>query len=145
MHMPQVSYSGEPNEHSHNALLHVVFPIVLQGRHLGEVISELNGWPVIHPAIGALPLLIPPLRDHSINGHRRIARGHDGSTTPFMWGSFIPDSMPVYPGAFRMSSLSIQYLKYDMTLFFSYIVTCSFISDRLISVSPVLSNFKTRF
>ena len=74
MHIPQVSDSGEPNEHSLSALTHIAFPIVQQGRHPGEVISELNAWPT-------LPLLT--LR-HAITGHRRIARGHDGSATPFM-------------------------------------------------------------
>ena len=49
MHMPQVSDSGEPNEHSHNALLHVAFPIVQQGRHSRTVISELNTAPMHTP------------------------------------------------------------------------------------------------
>jgi hypothetical protein len=48
MHMPQVSDSGGPNEHPHNALFHVAFPIIQQGRHSRTVISELN---------------IPPWRD----------------------------------------------------------------------------------
>jgi len=50
MHMPQVSDSGEPNEHSHNALLHIAFPIVQQGRHSRKVISELNAAPMHTPA-----------------------------------------------------------------------------------------------
>jgi hypothetical protein len=50
MHMPQVSDSGEPDEHSHNALLHIAFPIVLQGRHSRMVISELNTAPMHTPA-----------------------------------------------------------------------------------------------
>ncbi|MBL7216133.1 MAG: hypothetical protein ISS62_00435, partial [Desulfobacteraceae bacterium] len=49
MHMPQVSDSGEPNEHSHNALLHVAFPIVQQGRRSRTVISELNTTPMHTP------------------------------------------------------------------------------------------------
>jgi len=57
-----------------NAVHRVAFPTVQRGRHPGRVISELNGWP-------ALPLLT--LR-HAITGHRRIARGHDGTATPFM-------------------------------------------------------------
>ena len=32
-----------------------------------------------------------------------MTRGYDGSANPFMWGSFIPYSMPVYPGAFITS------------------------------------------
>ena len=36
-------------------------------------------------------------------GCPRMTRGHDGSATLFMWGSFIPYSMPVYPGAFTTS------------------------------------------
>jgi len=41
IHMPQVSDSGESNEHSHNALLHVAFP---------TVISEVNTAPMHTPA-----------------------------------------------------------------------------------------------
>jgi hypothetical protein len=48
--LSQVSDSGEQNEHSHNALLHVAFPIVLQGRHSRTVISELNTVPMHTPA-----------------------------------------------------------------------------------------------
>ena len=73
--MLRVSDSARPVSVSlYNDIHRVAFPIVRQGRHPGEVISELNGWP-------ALPLLT--LR-HAITGHRRIARGHDGSATPFM-------------------------------------------------------------
>ena len=54
MHMPQVSDSGEPNEHSHNALLRIAFPIVVQGRHSRTVISELNTAP-IHTPTNASP------------------------------------------------------------------------------------------
>jgi len=50
MHMPQVSDSGEPNEHSHIALIHVAFTIVVQGRHSRTVISELNTAPMHTPA-----------------------------------------------------------------------------------------------
>jgi hypothetical protein len=46
MHMPQVSDSGEPNEHSLSALTHIAFPIILQGRHSRTVISELNTAPM---------------------------------------------------------------------------------------------------
>ena len=73
--MLRVSDSARPVSVSlYNDIHRVAFPIVRQGRHPGEVISELNGWPT-------LPLLT--LR-HAITGHRRIARGHDGSATPFM-------------------------------------------------------------
>jgi hypothetical protein len=33
-------------------------------------------------------------------GYPHITRGHNGTASPVMWGSFIPNSMPVYPGAF---------------------------------------------
>ena len=49
MHMPQVSDSGEPNEHSLSALTHIAFPIDLQGRHSQTVISELNTVPMHTP------------------------------------------------------------------------------------------------
>ena len=48
--MPQVSDSGEPNEHSLSALTHIAFPIVLQGRHSRTVISEVNAAPMHTPA-----------------------------------------------------------------------------------------------
>jgi len=47
--MPQVSDSGELNENSHNALTHVAFPTVVQGRHSRKVISELNTAPMHTP------------------------------------------------------------------------------------------------
>jgi hypothetical protein len=59
------------------------------------VISELNGWP-------ALPL--STLR-RILAEYRRMTRGHNGAASPFMWGSFIPYSMPVYPGAFSLTLL----------------------------------------
>ena len=73
--MLRVSDSAGPvGDSLYNAIHRVAFPIVAQGRHPRTVISELNGWPTF-------PLLT--LR-HAITGHRRIARGHDGSATPFM-------------------------------------------------------------
>ena len=73
--MHRVSDSAGPVGNSlHIAAHRVAFPIVQQGRHPKTVISELNGW-------STLALLT--LR-HAITGHRRIARGHDGSATPFM-------------------------------------------------------------
>ena len=78
MHMPQVSDSGEPNEHSHNALLHIAFPHALQGRHSRTVISELN-MPSGN-ALGVLRLCTPLLTlPHAITGRRGIARGRSGS------------------------------------------------------------------
>ncbi len=71
-----VSDSARPVSVSlYNDIHRIAFPIVQQSRHPAEVISELNGWPT-------LPLLIRLWR--TIAGHRRIARGHDGSATPFM-------------------------------------------------------------
>ena len=73
--MLRVSHSARPVSVSlYNDTHRVAFPIAQQGRHPRTVISELNTWP-------ALPLLT--LR-HAITGHQRIARGHDGSATPFM-------------------------------------------------------------
>ena len=37
------------------------------------------------------------------HGCPRMTRGHDGAASPFMWGSCIPYSMPVYPGAFDLT------------------------------------------
>jgi len=34
-----------------------------------------------------------------------MTRGHNGAAPPFMWGSFIPYSMPVYPGVFGVTPL----------------------------------------
>ncbi len=50
MHMPQVSDSGEPNEDSLDALIRLAFPIVVQGGHSREVISELHTAPMHTPA-----------------------------------------------------------------------------------------------
>ena len=38
-------------------------------------------------------------------GCPRMTRGRNGAATPFTWGSFIPYSMPVYPGAFEPSPI----------------------------------------
>ena len=48
--MPQVYDSGEPNEHSLDALIHLAFPLVVQGRHSRPVISELHTAPMHTPA-----------------------------------------------------------------------------------------------
>jgi len=50
-------------------------------------------------------------------GCPRMTRGHDGSATPFMWGSFIPYSMPVYPGAFTTSPYPLYYCLRCLTKF----------------------------
>lgn len=36
-----------------------------------------------------------------------MTRGHNGAASPFMWGAFIPFSMPVYPGAFGPTPLAL--------------------------------------
>jgi hypothetical protein len=60
------------------------------GAPKSSVISELNGWPARTP-VNASPATSPsPAHD---SGPWRLA-------TPSMSGSFIPDSMPVDPGAF---------------------------------------------
>jgi len=40
-------------------------------------------------------LRLPPRDD------MRKTRGQDGVASPFLWGSFVPYNMPVYPGALR--------------------------------------------
>ena len=68
----------------------VAFPLSGQSRHAEGMISELNGWPARTP-VNASPAVLPsPAHD---SGPRWIA-------TPFLCGSFIRYSMPVYPGAF---------------------------------------------
>jgi len=105
MHMPQVSDSGESNKHSHNALIHIAFPIVLQGRHSRRVISELNTAPMHSPA-NASPRHRWSSRHSS--GPEWIAtpysaedltsfENHRGLTSYFI---------PVLTGAFRTSPLS---------------------------------------
>ena len=59
VHMPQVSDSGEPNEHSPSALTHIAFPIVLQHRYSRTVISEPDTVRIEDPDLsGCTPLLI---------------------------------------------------------------------------------------
>jgi hypothetical protein len=45
-----------------------------------------------------------------------MTRGHNGAAPPFMWGSFIPYSMPVYPGAFGPTLLGFWVLLDTMHL-----------------------------
>ncbi|MCJ7829211.1 MAG: hypothetical protein MUP81_05675, partial [Dehalococcoidia bacterium] len=47
-----------------------------------------------------LPLSTLHVRSHD---RPRMTRGHNGAAPPFMWGTFTPCSMPVYPGAFATS------------------------------------------
>ena len=68
--MPQVYDSGEPNEDSLDALIHLAFPIVVQGRHSRTVISELNTAPM-HTPTNASPRHHWPSRHSS--GPERIA------------------------------------------------------------------------
>src|SRR5262245_57820373 len=72
-----------------NAALHVAFPISRQGRHTEVVISELNTWPVCTP-VNASPASLR-MQAHD-SGPRWCA-------TPFLCGSLIRYSLPVYPGA----------------------------------------------
>jgi hypothetical protein len=71
------------------------FPTVVRGRRPEGVISELNGWPT-------LPLSTLHVQSHD---RPRMTRGHNGAAPPFMWETFTPCSMPVYPGAFATSPL----------------------------------------
>src|SRR4030095_15500491 len=68
---------------------HVAFPISKQGRHTEVVISELHTWPVCTP-VNASPASFR-------------TQTHDSAqkwcATPFLCGSLIRYSMPVYPGA----------------------------------------------
>ncbi len=89
--MLRVSDSAGPGHDSPKSLVasRIAFPIVARGRRPGWVISERSGWP-------ALPLSTLHVRPHD---RPRMTRGRDGAAPPFTWGSFIPCSMPVYPGA----------------------------------------------
>src|SRR5262249_48653887 len=81
--------SAAPKAGSRSADLDVAFPLSGQGRHAEVVISELNGWPTGAPG-NASPMTLRPSAYDS--GSRRFAR-------PFLYGSCIRYSMPVYPGA----------------------------------------------
>src|SRR6266849_489060 len=54
-----------------------------------KVISELNGWPACAPVNASPATSRPPAHDS----------GSSWFATPCLYGSFIRDSMPVYPGA----------------------------------------------
>src|SRR5262245_41044910 len=73
-----------------DAALHVAVPVSRQGRHTEVVISELNTWPVCTP-VNASPASLRMLAHDS---------GPRWCPTPFLCGSLIRYSLPVYPGAF---------------------------------------------
>ena len=89
-HMPRVSDSGGvKGQLAPYAALHMAFPVSRHGRHTEVVISELNTWPVRTP-VNASPASLR-------------TQAHDSEpkwcATPFLCGSLIRYSMPVYPGA----------------------------------------------
>jgi hypothetical protein len=94
------SDSGEPNEHSDNALLHIAFPIVQQGRHSRTVISELNTAPMHTPA-NASPRHYWSSRHSS--GPERIANPYSVEDLAQSLTSYF---MPVLTGAFWTSPRS---------------------------------------
>ena len=102
MHMPQVSDSGEPNEHSLSVLTHIAFPIILQGRHSRTVISELNTAPM-HTLTNASP------RHHWSSTHssgpERIATPYSAEdlSSTSITRRLTSCSMPVLTGAFPTS------------------------------------------
>src|SRR5437870_7958929 len=81
-----------------NAALHIAFPVSRHGRHTEVVISELHTWPVCTP-VNASPA-------------SSRTQTHDSEpkwcATPFLCGSLIRYSMPVYPGA-SLITLSAWY------------------------------------
>jgi len=48
----------------------------------------------VRASVNASPAMSPPPAHDSRSGW---------FATPFLWGSFLPDSLPVYPGAFALS------------------------------------------
>jgi len=94
MHMPQVSDPGEPNEDSLDALIHLAFPTVVQGRHSRTVISELNTAPMHTPA-NASPRHYWSSRHSS--GPERIANPYSVEDLAQSLTSYF---MPVLTGAF---------------------------------------------
>jgi len=99
LRMLRVSDSAGPvNDSLPIAAARGAFPTVVRGRRPEGVISELNGWTVPRNAGSTLHV-----RSHD---RPRMTRGHNGAAPPFMWGTFTPCSMPVYPGAFPASIFS---------------------------------------
>ncbi len=69
-------------------------PSFEQGRHPGlSLRSSIPSPPMPLSTLHASP-----------RGDPRKTRGQDGVASPFLWGSFIPYNMPVYPGAFSKTS-----------------------------------------
>ena len=94
LRMLRVSDSAGPGSNwLYRAATRSAFTTVVRGRRPEGVISELNGWPT-------LPLSTLHVQSHD---RPRMTRGHNGAAPPFMWGTFTPCSMPVYPGAFTTS------------------------------------------
>jgi hypothetical protein len=76
-----------------SATVDMAFPFYRQGRHPKRRISRLNRQPA-SSSVNASPAMSP-------------SPAHDSRSawfaTPSLWGSFIPYSPPVYPGAFRQA------------------------------------------
>ena len=76
-----------------SATVDMAFPFCPQGRHPNLGISRLNRRPA-SASVNASPAMSP-------------SPAHDSRSawfaTPSLWGSFIPNSPPVYPGAFGQS------------------------------------------
>ena len=88
--MPRVSDSAVSKDRSRLiAALHIAFPVSRHGRHTEVVISELHTWPVCTP-VNASPA---SFRTQSHDSEPKWC------ATPFLCGSLIRYSMPVYPGA----------------------------------------------
>ncbi len=82
---------AEPDGHSRsNAARWCCLPTDRKGSALGFRFSELN-----HPARQFLCLRFAAI-PREITGK---TRGQNGVASPFLWGSFIPYNVPVYPGA----------------------------------------------
>src|SRR4030095_11053898 len=73
-----------------NAALHVAFPVSRHGRHTEVVLSELHTWPVRTPVHASPTSLRTQAHDS----------GPKWCAAPFLCGSLIRYSLPVYPGAF---------------------------------------------
>ena len=84
---------------SDSAAVDMAFPFCPQGRHPNLGISRLNRRPA-SASVNASPAMSP-------------SPAHDSRSawfaTPSLWGSFIPNSPPVYPGAFgQLPNLGVR-------------------------------------
>ena len=83
---------------SDSAAVDMAFPFCPQGRHPNLGISRLNRRPA-SASVNASPAMSP-------------SPAHDSRSawfaTPSLWGSFIPNSPPVYPGAFGLPPISAR-------------------------------------